>query len=81
MKHRIALALLLPVFLLAFVAATPAPLPVDVHADNVAQPVGGRDYFFCATFQIIKYVGMATARPEAVLAGAIGSGVACAYGW
>lgn len=98
MNHRIALPLLLPVLLLALVAAAPAPAcadavvaapapPADVApapyhaAADGAAPVGGRDYFFCAAFQVIKYAGMITGRPEAVLAGAIGSGVACAYGW
>jgi len=77
MKHRIAL-LLLPALVLGLVAAVPAP---SVVPDADAVPVGGRNYFFCAAFQIIKYAGMATAQPEAVLAGAIGSGIACAYGW
>lgn len=95
MNHRIALPLL-PVLLLALVAATPAPVLADAVAAPAAptapagvaaaqadagEPVGGRDYFFCAAFQVIKYAGMITGRPEAVLAGAIGSGVACAYGW
>ncbi|MBZ0268276.1 hypothetical protein K8I85_08970 [bacterium] len=76
MKNRI--ALLLPVLVLGLIAAVPAP---SLAPDTDADPVGGRNYFFCAAFQIIKYTGMATAQPHAVLAGAIGSGVACAYGW
>jgi hypothetical protein len=78
MRKRIALSLLLSVFVVALAAAAPAP---SGAADADAVPFGGRNYFFCAAFQVIKYAGMATAQPEAVLAGAIGSGIACAYGW
>jgi len=56
--------------------AAPAP---PARTDGV--PVGGRDYFFCAAFQILKYGGLVAGRPDAVLVGAIGSGLACAYGW
>jgi hypothetical protein len=43
--------------------------------------VGGRDFFFCAALQAVKVVGLFTANPTMVLAGAIGGGVACGFGW
>ncbi len=76
MRNRLVLKISLPVLLLALVAAAPLPTPAEP-----AEPVGGRKYFFCAAFQVIKYGGMVTGQPGAVAVGAIGSGVACAFGW
>ena len=43
-------------------------------------PVGGR-YFLCALFQVVKYGSLATGQVEGVVVGAIGSGLACGFGW
>jgi hypothetical protein len=74
-RNRIARLSAVPVLALALVTARPAPVPAD------ASPVGGRRYFFCAAFQLLKYGGLVTGRPDAVLVGAIGAGVSCAFGW
>ena len=76
MKTKIVLALLLPVLVVALVGAAPLNTP-----DADVEPVGGSRYWFCAAFQFVKYAGLVTGRPDAVLVGAIGSGLACAYGW
>jgi hypothetical protein len=66
-----------------FVAALGIPSPgadalPPMHA---AEVVGGRQFYFCAAFQAIKIVGLFTANAPLVLAGAIGGGLSCGFGW
>ena len=55
------------------VPAAPAmPAPVE--------PIGGQ-MFLCGMFQAVKYVSLVTGNVEGVVVGAIGSGLACGFGW
>ena len=62
--------------LLGMASVEPAP-----SQDPAVDPVGGARYFLCAAFQTVKYGGMILGRPDAVIVGAIGSGIACGFGW
>ncbi len=74
MKKTIAaLTLCLLVGVLALQPVTADPASVE--------PVGAANYFFCAAFQTIKIAGFLTGQPAAVLAGAIGGGLSCGFGW
>lgn len=57
-------------------AATTA-LAVEASGDAEA----GRQYYVCAALQAVKIVGLFTANAPLVLAGAIGGGLACGFGW
>jgi hypothetical protein len=80
MRHHAVLGLLAAGLLVAALgvldssADTTSPAPV-------ADVVGGRHFYFCAAFQAVKLVGLFTANAPLVLAGAIGGGLSCGFGW
>ena len=42
---------------------------------------GGDNYFFCAASQCVKIIGLCSGNAALVLAGAVGGGIACGFGW
>lgn len=64
-----------------FLLATALAVPPSASRVAPTEPVGGARYFLCAAFQTLKYGGLIAGRPDAVLVGALGSGLACGFGW
>jgi hypothetical protein len=55
-------------------------LALPITCSSGDHPVGGR-YFLCGLFQVVKYGSLVTGQVEGVVVGAIGSGLACGFGW
>jgi hypothetical protein len=65
----------------ALAALASVALPLGPAPDSArGEAVGGR-YFLCGAFQAVKYISLATGQVEGVVVGAIGSGLACGFGW
>jgi hypothetical protein len=76
-KGDLAMSLLPARAHLALVALLLAPGPA---AALPVHPTGGA-FFWCAAFQMLKVVSLATGRLEGAVVGAIGGGLACGMGW
>lgn len=61
--------------------AAPAVRPGRAAEAVPTETGGGRQFYFCAAFQAVKIVGLFTANAPLVLAGAIGGGLSCGFGW
>ena len=80
MKHRVVLGFL-TAGLLVSALGLPFPWPDAIPPASAPEVVGGRQYYVCAALQAIKIVGLFTGNVPFVVAGAIGGGLACGFGW